>query len=79
MREFNRKYINDYTLETKEHAENSKTQTETTIIISIVSIVLIGLIVAPILAKIYDRQYIAVGFFINLNQEVVQEIVEKIA
>lgn len=37
-----------------------------TIIISVVSIVIVGIAVAPFMNRIIERQYVALNFYLNL-------------
>ena len=74
MRQWNRYYINYYTTETNNHAQNAKDSTQITIIISIVSIAIVGLIVAPMLSRIQDMQYRALNLFIDLPYDKINEI-----
>eukprot|EP00347_Sterkiella_histriomuscorum_P006361 403353053 len=66
-------YAYDITL----HAEQSALSTQTTIIISICSILIVGIIVTPLLTRIVDRQYIALKFFISVHPETLVQLTQK--
>lgn len=51
---------------TKQSIQDNKNRFIMTIIVSISSIVLIGILVAPMLSKISERQYTSISFFLDL-------------
>ncbi|CDW83114.1 UNKNOWN [Stylonychia lemnae] len=69
--------IEYYSRDIKDHSEESKASTETTIIISVCSILFVGLIVTPLLSRIVDRQYQALQFFLLIDQIQIDNLIFK--
>jgi ABC-type sulfate transport system permease component len=67
-----------YAREAEDHAEESISTTLVTAIISIVSIILIGLILSPMLTKAETRRYKALNFFLRLPRGTISTLLSNI-
>ena len=67
MRNYDQVFSNHYKNETIDHALSVTSQTQITIIISIVAIVIVSGIVSPIMSKIEERKYIGLKFFVHVQ------------
>lgn len=67
MRSEGKKISEQYRKETVDHALNVASQTQLTIIISIVAIVVVSVIISPIICRIEERKYMGLKFFLNVE------------
>lgn len=56
-----------YRSETEQHALSVAFQTELTIILSIVSILLVSVVISPVVCRIEERKYTGLKFFLNVE------------
>jgi hypothetical protein len=62
------KVISDrFRQETVDHALSVASQTQLTIIISIVAIIIVSVIISPIICRIEERKYTGLKFFLNVE------------
>lgn len=67
-----------YRLETNAHALKVADQTQLTIIISIVAIVLVSLIISPIFCRIEERKYMGLKFFLQVKNKDMATLDEQV-
>jgi len=63
--------------ESADHAEQNITSTKVTAIISIVVIVMIGLVIAPILTKAEIRKYKALLYFLKVPKDKYRDMIKN--
>jgi hypothetical protein len=66
-----------YAREAEDHAEQNIVQTKVTAIVSIVIIVLIGMIIAPILTQAEIRKYKALLYFLKIPKDKLPDLIKN--
>ena len=77
LRQFSIEANSFYSRESEKHAEQNITQTKVTAIISIVVIVIIGLVIAPILTQAEIRKYKALLYFLKIPKEKLPDLIKN--
>lgn len=77
IRQFTIQTSEYYARESEYHAEQNITSTKVTAIVSIICIVIIGLIIAPILTKAEIRKYKALLYFLKIPKERFQDLIKN--
>ncbi|CDW78770.1 UNKNOWN [Stylonychia lemnae] len=66
--------INYFVKDAEDHSKQNISSTEIVTIVSIITIMVVGIIFTPIFSKSEIRRYLAIKFFLNLDQFVVQQM-----
>lgn len=66
-----------FSKESEEHAEQNITSTKVTAIISVVVIIIIGLVIAPILTRAEIRKYKALLYFLKVPKEKFADMIKN--
>jgi ABC-type spermidine/putrescine transport system permease subunit I len=69
--------IDHYSRNAEDHAEANIQSTSTTAIISVVTILIVGLIIAPILTKAEMRKFRAILYFLKIPKDVLPQMIKN--